>query len=209
MADALAAWRAAAAASGGGRGAGRVGGKGEGKNKSKGVLGRLSRIERVLLAHERSLHALEDRCSFAIFLKTPAVQQPIEYFRDQWRTADKQRREAPPAEGQPQAQIPLGTQHSVVHASIFAAFKTRVPADNHARQACEMLAGMVAKDVEAAVFRLRPRHDKPKDGRTWVWQLMVSERCSAEYLGALDKLSAWRSDDIGVGKQHSQDGPLT
>ncbi|CAE8659495.1 unnamed protein product [Polarella glacialis] len=59
-------------------------------------------MKRVLTAHERALHLLEDRCTYVLIPHTYAIQQDVRDLRTEWRRQDKERR---PAGGQ-RAQAP-------------------------------------------------------------------------------------------------------
>ena len=70
------------------------------------------------------------------------------------------------------------------------------------------LATMTPESIDASVFRLRPRFDAPKEGRVWIWGLLLSETTVPDYRRCLDSLSKVRIAEMAVLPQHSQDGPI-
>ena len=219
MADALAALRgsppaatvpAAAAA------------KGKGKGKGEGIEDIVNALIRVVISHERSVHTLEDRCSFAILVIDETVKTEIEQVRDAWRVQDRAAREAREAAREEQAlgtaersmetSSTLGSQRAVIHSLIFEKILAKIPEEGHGqeRAAATLLKTMPCKEVENACFRLKPRHDSPKPKFVWMWGLMLSVDHPPQYVEALHVLCNVQQllkDYVKVAPQRSQDGP--
>ena len=175
---------------------------------------RLNALELLGVAHERSLHALEDRCCWVVLLKTTAVQQAVDNLRAAWRDEDRTRRKAweDAKKTDSSAQLgnhTMGSQRALLFAHLMSLFKAKVPVDaGPPRAAAEALAGLESIAVDTAVFRLKPRHETFKEGRVWVWQIMLAEQVHPDVRVALQNLTAFRHDDIGLAAQHSTDGPI-
>ena len=63
--------------------------------------------------------------------------------------------------------------------------------------------------------RLKAKHDKPREGRPWVWSLTLAEVVLAEMRAALQTIARWSKENrtgLAKGKQiapqHSQDGNI-
>eukprot|EP00959_Pyramimonas_sp_CCMP1952_P232032 4849074-Pyramimonas_sp.AAC.1 len=54
---------------------------------------RVRHFERAAVSHERDLHELQDRVSYAIFFKDEAVKIEITQLRQAWRTKDRERKD--------------------------------------------------------------------------------------------------------------------
>ena len=52
---------------------------------------RFRNVERLLVAHERAIHTLEDRACFVFIVKDHNIKKQIVKLRDQWRTLDQER----------------------------------------------------------------------------------------------------------------------
>ena len=62
---------------------------------------------------------------------------------------------------------------------------------------------------------LKAKHDKPREGRPWVWSLMLAEVVPAEMRAALQAIARWSKENwtglakgIQIAPQHSQDGNI-
>lgn len=204
MADVLA--MALAAPAPAGAAAAQRGGGGQ-RSAGTRVGDRLARIERLLIAHERQIHTLEDRVQWVVLLKRTSVAQPVLELRDRWRQLQPDR-SAPGLATGPPPKHPLGSQRALVHAAVFKEFVARIPGDSPARKSAEYLAGLSGQQVDAMVFRLRPKHPGPKEGRVWVWYLLPEEGVAEDYRRALQAVSEFRHEDIGLARARSGDGPL-
>jgi len=69
------------------KGKGGGGGRGKGKGKGKGgIEARIKAVESVLVQHERSIHMLEDRCTYVIMVREARIQNEFLKLRDVHRT---------------------------------------------------------------------------------------------------------------------------
>ena len=139
-------------------------------------------LTRVVISHERSVHTLEDRCCFVLLVKDEGVKAEVVQIRDAWRQAQKEQKEVAAKEKEKakekeatasassatapstqSEQKPLASQRSIVHALLWQKNYAKIPQDQQAaKEAACFLKDMTAEQVEAAVFRLKPSHDKPK-----------------------------------------------
>jgi hypothetical protein len=165
---------------------------------------RVSRLERLAVAHERDIHALQDRCTFVVLVRDPAIQKKVQEARGTWQEADEQRRSA----AEP-ADHPLGSLRSHLHEALFREAHDRIPQDRQgARQAAALLQALPKPEIDINVFRLRPKHPEPKEGRAWIFQLTVAGGAAQEYWSSLRTLSKHDCKEIQVAPQRSRDGPL-
>jgi len=213
MADALALANAAAPAAAAAAAANGRGAAGAQATAADGSFeARLQRVERIAVAHERTIHCLEDRCTYVVFLKSEQIQTEVLRIRDIWKARDEETRADRDARRAPDGAFiphPLGSQRALMHAAIFKEMSARVPADRvNEKRAAELLRNLPGREVDQTVHRLKPKHYNPAEGRTWVWQILLSEGVPAPYRAALTTLTAWRHADIGLAQQRSQDGPI-
>ena len=116
--------------------------------------GQLARIVTVLAAHERSVHALEDRARVVIYLQDAEAQKAIIEVRDAWRKADAKRRDEQAdawKEGESKPPLAaLGSQRSIVYAALLERMAAAVPADNKELKVhTDRLHSLRATDVDA------------------------------------------------------------
>lgn len=227
---------AARAAAGSGQVAKAPGGKGKGKGKGSDDKALLKALKSLAIVHERSINTLLDRSTFVVVVKNEAVKKDLYELRTIWRTEEKKRkadRPKPPAAaggegpaameadeggaavaGAPQpagpppemAKHPMGSQRSLLHKLIFE--KMEGLASQEFKATAKELASMAPANVDQAVFRLKPRHDDPKEGSAWVWSILLSETPEPGYRERLVRLAGFRSTEMFVSAQHSADGPI-
>eukprot|EP00959_Pyramimonas_sp_CCMP1952_P040396 844701-Pyramimonas_sp.AAC.1 len=54
---------------------------------------------------------------------------------------------------------------------------------------------------------MKPRHDKPAEGKPWAWAFLMSDEVPAEYHAALRIVRSIKCEKLFVASQRSQDGP--
>jgi hypothetical protein len=196
--------------------------KGQRKGHGKGaheIL--LSAVIPLLTAHERAINDLLDRSSFVCVLKDETLKTGTETVRKHWKSEspkDPVPAAAAAASGdQPGAmQVdkparephPLGSQRSVLHRLFFEMLLAEAAPEHPSRVALEFLSKLDAAQVDAAIFRLKPRHQTLREGMPWAWAFLLKEEASEQYRAALTQAKAVRSSKIFVAPQHSHDGPL-
>ena len=188
-------------------------------------------MEILLVAHERAIHCLEDRCSMVCIVYDEGAKKAIGSIRDKWRKIDEDRRAkhkatkgdgkgtgaaassaaAPTAPTQMPAH-PAGSQRAIIHGQLFAEFLRLVLAagtiDPNLVAAAKEVAAATADFVDRSVFRFKPKHDQPKEGRPWIWQLMFTETVDLAYRRHVQALAECRISGLKVAFQHSADGPI-
>lgn len=191
------------------RDAGAISSQGGGGGKGQQPIVNL--LARLAVAHDRSIQELFDCHCLALIVNGQDAQSQLLAARDQWRT------QRPEVQGQPH---PCGSsQRVIMYAVLLLQIKAaieKLPAGEQktaAMSAVGKLNVLQGPDIEANVFRLKPRHDTPhaEGNRAWVWFLMFSSFANQEFKDGWRTLCAYdlKLDSINVAPARSQDGPIT
>lgn len=184
----------------------RVKGKGKGEARDH----RVDAIVPVLVSHERDIHDLYDRASFVVLVKDEGIQKSLMQLRDAWRVHGKKRRDewfAAP-DGTTLAAHAQGSQRSLLLAYIFAELFKVVPADQaEAKAATTKLKALAGVQWDVTIYRFKPMHQTPKEGRTWVWQALYTDAPNEAVRASVAYLYSLRLKEVGIAPSHSQDGP--
>ena len=168
----------------------------------------LTMLARLAVNHDRRIAELADRSTVVIILKDKPLKGAVLAERDRWQGG------VPEDKGQPH---PLGcSQRVLVMARLLAEMRERLDmeAGSPGRQAAEDAIGRMLKlqpvEMEACVFRLRPKFKTPhaEEGRPWVWTLVVGVAATAEFRSDIMKLAEFNTKYKGmnVAPQRTEDG---
>ena len=177
-----------------GKGKGGAGGK----CKSTELEDRLRAVESVIVQHERTIHMLEDRCSMVILVREAIHQQKIQEFRDLHRrqgeeikkkdhvALDAAQKAGHPSPGR--TAHPLGSQRSLLLTYVFNEINAVTPAGTEGSVAVKEMLKLQTAQLDEFFVRLKAKHDKPREGRPWVWSLTLAEVVPAELRAALQAI---------------------
>ena len=185
-----------------------------------------SRLWKFFLLLTSVRFTVQDRCLMVCIVYDDQAKQAIAYVQDKWRKLDEERRakhavangkEAGVAASSAAAPIQmqvhqLGSQRAIFHAQLFAEFLRLVQeagtCDPNLVAAAKEVSTATADFVDRSVFRFKPKHDQPKDGRPWIWQLMFTETVDQSYRRHVQALVECKVAGLKVAFQHSVDDPI-
>lgn len=155
----------------------------------------LDTVIRLLLLHDRSIQALEDRTSVSLIVRDNAVKNSIVDARSKWQAVRPTRSTDDSTEATPGREALVHPMKcslkSLVHAILIVAIQTATaartdPGKEHAKKCVDWLASLDAATVDKYVFRLKPRHKDPhQNGKSpWVWSLMFAAVAPPDFIQA-------------------------
>lgn len=173
----------------------------------------LSRLIPVVASLERKVGDLSDRSSIVFVVKDESMKEAITQIRDLWKSQDKLRRDAHEAkgadDGSDMADHPLGGPlRCVIFRTVLELIAKEVPADHPSKRLLTAGAETTTSDYLSTVFRCNPRHPTYREGRPWVWCVLLHERLPEAMLALITALKGLRLEKIATMDQHTADGPL-
>lgn len=182
----------------------RVGrdGRGDRRGDGGGLAEHVQRVEQLLRAHERQIHALEDWATWVVLLKNGEISAAIVQLRGPVAvpTAGAQLLERA-APGPTPARLAAGAPPRGLVRGVLV----EGAGGPRCAPPCRVLGGPGCGERDRQVFRLRSRHPQPKEGRVWVWHLMVEEGCDPNDRQALQGFTAFRHDDLWLARGGKMD----
>eukprot|EP00972_Heterocapsa_arctica_P059827 8824455-Heterocapsa_arctica.AAC.1 len=165
----------------------------------------------LVLAHDRELQCLRDRVSWLAILKDRAVIDDVLALRERWRELEDVRRAGAPAVGRWPGH-PLGSLRAIIFAAVAEAVAAE-PGEDAAnlasKQAARVVGALGAAAIEECIFRLRPRHAEPADGKPWTWEITLAQGCTADLRTALSRMAEGGGLRVRMAPMRSVDGPLS
>ena len=67
---------------------------------------------------------------------------------------------------------------------------------------------MLPGAVDSCIFRLKPRHQEPREGKVWLWACLLHDAVDPTYRTNLSLAKKVKSEKIYCATQRSFDGPL-
>lgn len=164
---------------------------------------------------------LLDQCSYVVLLKTGEAHKRIDDLRTQWLAGEKVRRDehdvamkafttGPGLGDRPKlADHPLGcSMRALLFAAMFEYTGSKLGDSATERQDVKKLGGLSVEDVESSIFRMKARRETYREGRVWIWAIVLQEEPSVDYFGQiLSRCCKISLPDLPFNAQHSQDGP--
>ncbi|CAK0847212.1 unnamed protein product [Prorocentrum cordatum] len=161
------------------------------------------------ISHERGLNMHTDRVGSMVVLRDEDLVNEVWDLRDEWRRADRARKEALPADANgPLPAHPMGSQRSMLFAAVCEAAAGKLQAGTPGHAAATQLAQTAPAELDSQLFRFKPRHEEPMAGRPWVWYIVYSIRVAPGFLDALASLQAANMEGLRFGVLHTDDGPI-
>lgn len=218
MLEALAASQAVGASSSEGRGRGK--GKGKGKAAGASSAKVLKKLIPAIVQIDRRLGALEDRGYYVVLLHDETWKSQVEALKQLWKRGEESRRKTLEAalkewEKDKTAEKPKlgphelgGSQRSAVLKLLAELLSKTLPSDNPARARVDYVAKAPLSELDNFIFRAKPRHPTPKEGKPWIWAFAVQEFATLQERGFFTSLAEQKIDQCRVAPQHSMDGPV-
>jgi len=155
----------------------------------------LNTVIRLLLLHDRSIQALEDRTSVSLIVRDNAVKTNIVEARKKWHAVRPIRPKDGNTEAMPGREAMVHPMKcslkSLVHAVLIVAIQAATaartdPGADQARKCADWLATLDAATVDKYTFRLKPRHKDPHENgeSPWVWSLMFAAGAPTDFIQA-------------------------
>ena len=157
---------------------------------------------------------LEDRCSMVILVREAIHQQKFSGIqRPPSATRRRDQEERPCGSGYgPESGTPFALLTYVFN-EINAV--TRAPARTEGSVAVKEMLKLQTAQLDEFFVRLQAKHDKPREGRPWVWSLMLAEVVPPELRAAVQAVARLSKENraglpkgIQIAPQHSQDGNI-
>jgi hypothetical protein len=157
----------------------------------------MSIIIKLLLLHDRSIQALEDRSSITVLVWCPELKKQLVDARSVWQKGNPKKgpsttrgadEEELPAARAPSVPHPMGcSQKSLLHSVLLAGLqkvweRSTTERAERMRSAISSLMALSAAQVDSSCFRLSPRFREPHDAKPWAWTILFAEAPEAQYV---------------------------
>ena len=160
-----------------------------------------------------------------ILVREAIHQQKIQEFRDLHRrqgeeikkkdhvALDAAQKAGHPSPGR--TAHPLGSQRSLLLTYVFNEINAVTPAGTEGSSAVKEMLKLQTAQLDEFFVRLKAKHDKPREGRPWVWSLTLAEVVPTELRAAVQAVARWSKENraglakgIQIAPRHSQDGNI-
>ena len=179
--------------------------KGKGKASASHENEIVSRQSTLCISMDPRIRALEDRSSYVCVIKDESLKKEVLTLRAAWKEDEKTRREEHEADKtNPLRNHVLGGGfRSVVANVLFELLQREAKArmNQVEQQAISYLVSLDIASLDAAIFRMRPRHPEPKEDRAFLMQENVNSL-------AMKSICAFHNATLFFAPQRSQDGPV-
>jgi len=191
----------------------------------------ITQLLRLITVHDRDINMLVDRCTFNIAIFNEKLKQEIAEIRKKWREEDPNRKlkktdnkpkSSPTAETTGIVEMeddapgyvphPFGSQRGIVFALLMQMLTQRIPPESDAHAAATRLLKINTEECDTNVFRLRPKHDLPREDKPWNFTLVLSAAATTEFVRDLRKLAKTKiptlDDQLKVFCSQTRDGNI-
>jgi len=165
----------------------------------------LKMLKKILL-DSSELSSIAGAKTLVIILKTSDLQEKMKQYVTLWHDIKpevtlemKEKRQWP--------EHPLGFVHGYLHSMLIDVMKEAMASDVPTTQTLQVLESINVVDVEKIVSSVKPKHARPRDGRPWIWFLMMTDLATEEYKNCWRQLvgKSNKSITIDVKKGGQQD----
>ena len=160
-------------------------------------------LERLAVENDQDLDELKHRVSFTLLLKSETVKE--ELFQLSAEYAATRRilvEDDPPWRAGLQRHPLVGSQRSLLFQKVTQIFQARTPQDHWVRVYLDLLVALgegAPHQLDYNLYRFRPAaHEAPKEGRVWVWTIMLALSPAPVFLESLCAVQKLCHDDIGL-----------
>ena len=166
------------------------------------------KLLRKVLKREQDIEALLESKCMVIILKAPDLQAQLLDHVELWETMKpevtedmKKNKEWPTH--------PLGEKCVYLHMMMTDLLKGVFNDDAPVKEAIEKLEAVSKEEIRRIVTSLKPKYKKPKEGRAWVWQLVMSDFTSPEYKSHWACLLGKSSKAVHIDMHRNKQDQLT